>query len=957
MRVSLGYNSVKSSHRAGAAESHLNFASASELLMVAASPAPSMPPTPPEKPLLNDGFQLLETELAFAMETFATVLGRLGHAGLAERLPWTGNPLPPVNGPDRGLGQAYSIAFQLLNIVEERVAAQVRRWREKAHGPVAEKGLWPDKLQAMRHMGLGAPEILEVLRRVRVEPVLTAHPTEAKRETVRERHREIYDLMQTRENPSFTERERERGRRFLEGQLEALWRTGEIHVTRPSITQELDNALFYLREVFPEAVSRAHTHLREAWHEAGFAPGDLESLPPMVKFGTWIGGDRDGHPGVTAPVTRQALISLRYNALRLFARQLERLAHNLPLSKHFQPVPPELEVLIGRLAGDLEGEGIVDVPALVRQHHEEPWRAAAHLMRNKVLLSRDKPEAPAVYHSPADLEADLALLAKTLDAAGASTLVHDFIYPIRRQLATFGFHCATLDIRQNSAFHQKALGQLLSKAGILGAETFEHWSDDDRRAFLDKELRSPRPFLSPGIPAGPEADAVLECYRILAEHRADHGNAGLGALIVSMTRGVADLLTVYLLAREAGLMEMSPHGLRCPLPVVPLFETMDDLEAAPGIVEAFLSHPVTRRSIGGEEDGDFQMMLGYSDSNKDCGIMASQWGLHKAQKVLSEVCARHGVRAVFFHGRGGTVGRGAGPIHWFMEALPHGTLSGAFRMTEQGETIAQKYAHLGAATYHTELMVASVASATAKHRKAKTQIDTDPILLEKLAGWSKTAYRDFLQASDFMAFYRTATPIDALENARIGSRPARRTGRATLEDLRAIPWVFSWTQSRFYLPGWYGAGSALEKLRQQDPQGFEHLASQTRRDAFLRYVITNIDGSLSSANEDMMRAYADLVPDAEIRDRFLGLILAELHRTREAVQDLFNGSFSQRRPRMARTLAIREEPLRVLHHQQISLLRQWRARIANGDAAGADAMIPDLLISVNAISSGLRTTG
>lgn len=909
------------------------------------------------KDLLNDGFQLLESELAFSMEVFGSVLERLGYHDLAEKLPWNGHALPVVEGPDRGLGQAYSIAFQLLNIVEERVAAQVRRWREKSLGPAAEQGLWPDKISEMRELGLSIPEMLDVFSKVRVEPVLTAHPTEAKRETVRERHREIYDLMQARENPAFTARERQRGRHFLEAQLEALWRTGEIHVTRPSITQELENALFYLREVFPEAVSRAHTHLREAWSEAGFKQSDLDSLPPMIRFGTWIGGDRDGHPGVTAEVTRQALSSLRHNALRLFARQLERLAHNLPLSRHFQQVPPELEVLIERLAGEIDGRRDVDVAALLRQHHEEPWRAAAHLMRHKILLSRDQRDAPHIYRTPADLEADLDVLEHALGACGGSSLAVDFIKPIRRQLAVFGFYSATLDVRQNSAFHQKALGQLLHKAGVPGAENFAEWSEAERITWLEKELHSPRPFLAPGLPAGPEADAVLDCYRVLKDHLACHGGAGLGALIVSMTRGTADLLTVYLLAREAGLIEMTADGPRCLLPVVPLFETMDDLEQAPAIVEEFLSHPVTRRSLAAGDGANFQMMLGYSDSNKDCGILASQWALHKAQKVLSAVCVHHGVRPVFFHGRGGTVGRGAGPTHWFMEALPHGALGGAFRMTEQGETIAQKYAHLGSATYHTELLMASVASATAKHRTTDAVGDADPDLLEQLAGWSRESYRDLLHAPGFIEFYRAATPIDALENARIGSRPARRTGQATLDDLRAIPWVFSWTQSRFYLPGWYGAGTALERLQREDAAAFARLAEQNRRTAFLRYVVTNIDSSLASANEEIMRSYAALVPDAALRERFLSMILDEFERTRGALADLFQRTFPERRPRMVRTLAIREEPLRVLHTQQISLLGEWRKRLENGDTIGAEAMVPDLLISVNAIASGLRTTG
>ena len=910
-------------------------------------------PTPAaETPKILVGFQILDSELAYAMDAFREVLARLGHSDLADRLPWGEREPEIVEGRDRALGQAYSIAFQLLNLVEERAAVQVRRLREKDHGPTAEKGMWPEKIRTMTAAGLTPGDILDILRQVRVEPVLTAHPTEAKRETVRERHREIYDLMQIRENPAYTEREQARGRRFLEASLESLWRTGEIHVTRPSIHQELENALFYLREVFPEAVSRAHTHLREAWESAGFPAADLDNLPPMIRFGTWIGGDRDGHPGVTADVTRHALGALRYNALRLFARKLERLGYDLPLSRHFQNVPAELDSLIARLSAELSGDPAV--AKLAMQHAEEPWRLAALLIRLKILFTRDNPAAEAIYRTPTCLRADLDIIERTLDETGAGNLASGLIRPIRRLMDAFGFHSATLDVRQNSAFHERALGQLLLKAGIVKEGEFEHWDAARRLAFLNSELESPRPFLAPGMSAGPEADAVLDCHRVLTGHLARFGRDGLGALIVSMTRNTADLLTVYVLAREAGLMQISGDGLTCPLPVVPLFETMDDLENAPRIVEEFLSHPVTQRSLSG---GDFQMMLGYSDSNKDCGILASQWALHKAQLELADVCRRHGVRPVFFHGRGGTVGRGAGPAHWFMEALPQGALGGAFRMTEQGETISQKYAHLGSATYQTELLVASVASATAKHRHKSTAEDVDFQLFENLTRWSREAYRGLLHAPGFIEFYRSATPIDALENSRIGSRPARRTGRATLDDLRAIPWVFSWTQSRFYLPGWFGAGSAFDRLRAEDPQAFARLAEQVRRLPFARYVITNIDSSIASANEDIMRSYAALVPDEELRNRFLNTILEEFHRTRAAVKNLFAADFATRRPRMARTLETREQPLRILHTQQVSLLREWRTLIAAGDESAAEAMIPDLLISVNAISSGLRTTG
>ncbi len=932
--------------------------------------------------LRTQGFTLLDTDLKFLMEAFATTLARLGEHHLAKCLPWTGDVAGASSHLDRKLGQAYSIAFQLLNIVEERTAARVRRMRETQFGPASEKGLWTDNMQRMVAAGLSENAILEVLKSVVVEPVLTAHPTESKRDTARERHNEIYGLMNKHENADYTPREQTRLKRMLEVQLEGLWRTGEIHVTRPSIDAELQNALHYLREVFPETLARAHTHLREAWENAGFDPAAMDDMPPLVTFGSWIGGDRDGHPFVTADVTRTALKALRVNALRVQRRGLEALAHQLPLSVLFQPTPPALTEMIEKLAAELRGQPGVDVSYILERNREEPWRAAVYLMRAKVLLAIEgkvgddvrSPSAPsspstdrdssrrplhrsAAYQTPIELVDDLRILEATLVSVGAHAIVRELIVPFKRQIAAFGFHSAALDIRQNSAFHEKALAQLLTAAGIADGASFESWSIEKKRALLEKELASPRPFLAPGISAGHEADTVLACHRVIAEHRAHHGNAGLGALIVSMTRRVEDLFIVYLLAREAGLMEWTDEGLRCPLPVTPLFETMSDLEAGPGIVEEFLAHPVTQRSVRASGEPFLQMMVGYSDSNKDCGIFASQWALHRAQSELSQTTLERGVKPVFFHGRGGTVGRGAGPTHFFMEALPTGSLQGRLRMTEQGETIGQKYAHFASAVFNIELLMASASATTARHLHAEKSCDILAPTLDKLALWSRDAYRALLHEPDFMKFYRSATPIDALENARIGSRPARRTGQATLEDLRAIPWVFSWTQSRFYLPGWFGAGSALAKLQKDEPAAWNQLKSQVSTHPFLRYVFANIESSIVSANEDWMHRYAALVPDQEVRERFLGIIIGEFHRTRDVLDTLFDGKFANRRPRMAFTLQIREQPLTVLHDQQLQLLKTWREKVAAGKADEAEAIIPDILVSINAVASGLRTTG
>ena len=914
-----------------------------------------MPPQDCRQDLTTTGFNLLESEIRFLIKAFGSVLRRLGEDRLADQLPWNGGQVVTPEASDQAFGQATSIAFQLLNIVEERVAAQIRRMREKVHGPEAEKGLWPDKLRQIRALALDDDALLSLLDNLHVEPVLTAHPTEAKPESVRERHREIYKLMQAHENQNLTPREQTRIRERIEAVIESLWRTGEIHVTRPSIRQERENTLYYLREILPEALLRTQRHFQEAWRATGGAPGAAAHAAAGIQFGSWVGGDRDGHPLVTADVTADTLRALRVNTLRVLARHLDAAAYHLPLSKHFKQTPKELLDLITRLAEAVESERAANLTSIIAAHREHPWRAAALMMRQRVLAARDFLPGGTAYATPEQLDSDLAILESTLQQNGATALADQYIAPVRTLLRTLGFHGARLDIRQNSAFHDAAIAQLLAKARIPDGENWTDWTPEAKQAFLLDELATPRPFLPRDTSAGPEADAVLSTYRVLSQHIAAHGAGALGALIVSMTRHTADLLAVYLLAREAGLLEIPGPDARCPLPVVPLFETIDDLENAPHILNAFLQHPITR--AGTAAGNTIQVMLGYSDSNKDCGILASQWALHSAQTRLTSTICEAGFQPLFFHGRGGTVGRGAGPTHWFMEALPQGSLATGLRMTEQGETIARKYGHTGAATYNLELLVASAAAAKARHLRNSPRPAPCPDIMRGLAAWSRESYTALLHSPGFLDFHRQATPIDALENANIGSRPARRSGRATFEDLRAIPWVFSWTQARFYLPGWYGTGTALEQLQQQNPEGFDTLAEALKNSPFARFVFTNIESSVASANPDLMRAYATLADTPDTVSSPLNTILREYERTRSLLHDLFGGTFDQRRPRLARTLAIREAPLRTLHLQQIELLRTWRQHLADNNTPAANSLLPNLLVSVNAIASGLRTTG
>jgi phosphoenolpyruvate carboxylase len=897
-------------------------------------------------------------ELQFVMECFREVLHEAGESELARALPWLdgASPEAAADVPPERLVQALSIAFQLLAMVEQRAAVQYRRIVETRQGLAAVPALWGDALAHLSDRGVDSAAIAAALPDIRVEIVLTAHPTEAKRATVLEHHRAIYLLLVRRADPRWTPFERQAIRREMLALLTTLWRTGEIFLDKPDVASERRNILHYLRNVFPDVLPLLDERLRQAWEAAGRDPALLASpgALPRLRFGTWVGGDRDGHPLVTAAVTRESFAELRRSALQLLHGQLRELARSLSLSDQLQEPSAALLARIGEAAAALGPAG----EAAVARNPNEPWRQWLNLIQARLPLAPE-PGTP-VYAGPAELDADLQALAVDLQAVGAERLAAQLVQPVIRSVRSFGFHLAVLDIRQNSRVHDLALGQLLAAAGIPEHDVAA-WDEARRLELLERELASPRPFTRSEAGVGPEADMVLSSYRVLAGELRAHGTGGVGALIVSMTRGVADLLALYLFAREVGLLAETPEGPACPIPVVPLFETIDDLERSPGILAAFLDHPFTRRSLEeqrrlrAESDLVQQVMVGYSDSNKDGGLVASMWALYRAQAALAEVGRARGVRVRFFHGRGGTISRGAGPTHRFLKALPAGAVGGDLRLTEQGETIAQKYANRITASYNLELLLAGVARATLLERHARPAPHALEATMDRLAAWSRAAYAELVTADGFIAFFRQATPVDALEQSRIGSRPARRTGQATLADLRAIPWVFSWSQARFFLPGWYGVGSALAQLRQSDPEAFAELGRQLLAWAPLHYVLSNAATSVTTADPEVMGWYAGLVADVAVRETLLGRILAEYERTRQMLELVYGAPLAERRPNVEAMVRARAQGLRVLHRRQIALLRDWRSGQARGDAA--DDVLPRLLLTINAIADGLGSTG
>lgn len=880
--------------------------------------------------LIEEGLLDVEKTHQLLVTLFVDQLDRLGAKEAAELIRNLSSTerLETVT-PGSNSIQALSYYFQLLNLAEEHVANRMRVRRESTLGGAVNKGHWMSYLQQLKEAGHDADELRGSMASLSVEAVFTKHPTEAKRWSVLRIHREIVDMLKERET-CHSGYEIDLNTTTLSELLERLWLTGEVFARKPKIDDEFSNLLYYLTEILPETQSEIDERLSYAWEQTWPESEPLKTDEfPLLRFGSWVGGDRDGHPLVTAEITKKTLLRLRSEALRVVEKRIQLIALRLDFAPLQTPPPMEL---VDELRPKLDEEAL----------EKSPWQSYIRDIAAGLATS-----------TPAETTTRLKKLQDWLDCAGAKSFAKLQLRPLIRLIHCMGFHLARVDIRQNSTYYEKALSQMMVKAGIADAANFSNWSEEAKRAFINQELRSSRPLTLGSTTLPPEASAVRDCFRVVAEHIEAYGTDGLGVLIVSMTRTLTDLLIVYVLCKEVGLCVDDGEGLRCKLPVTPLYETYEDLKCAPGITNEFLHHEVTKRSLESDAKGDprLTIMLGYSDSNKDTGILSSQWVLQSAQRELLEVGKASGVAIQFFHGRGGTIGRGAGPTHRFLEALPKSALEGGLRTTEQGEVIGQKYNTSETAAANLESLVASTFGASVLSRDRVF----DPRLagiLDRLSASSQKHYRSLIEADGFMTFYRQATPIDAIELSRIGSRPSRRTGQATLNDLRAIPWVFSWNQSRFYITGWYGVGKALEELSEASPDDFAHLRDGMEPKPFLRYFFYNVESSLSSADKEWMSAYGALVPDEAIRSWFMDTIFEEHARVERGLARLFGAELTQRRPRFWKTLQDREPALRTLHRAQIELLRDLR-----NSETPEPATVERLLLVLNAIASGLRTTG
>lgn len=904
-------------------------------------------------------------DFEFLLECLKEVLIENGEETIANEIPFI-NKYPFENGvqlSDKHI-QMYSLVFQLVNMAEVNGAVQHRRAVENEQEISSVSGLFANNIKNLLDTGVSEDVILDKMPQMQIEPVLTAHPTEAKRATVLDHHRDLYLLLVSLENKMYSVKELMNIRHNIKLTLYRLWKTGEIYMEKPDLNSELRNIVHYLVNVFPEVIPVLDRRLIQAWKACGLSKQNLldHHSFPKISFGNWVGGDRDGHPLVTDTVTAETLQMLRLNAFVVIRRKLTALVKQLSFACELDECNPVLKSRIEEIVAEL---GELGTEALER-NKGEVFRQFTNLILAKLPVDTQRGHATQLsehqgsYRFAYQMLEDLDLLKQSLLSYGAKAIAFDDVNIAIRNVQTFGFHLAKLDIRQNSAFHDKAIEQLL-QAAQFEETNFSEWNEEKRLEFLNNELRSNRPFTHQSAELGENAKAVLACYRVVEAHVSKYGGEGIGSFIVSMTRSLSDLLAVYLLAREAGLTKQIPEGLICEIPVVPLLETIEDLENGPEILEGFLNHAFTKRSlehfrkVRSYKNLRQQVMVGYSDSNKDGGIIASQWNLYKAQFKLSEIGEKHGVKITFFHGKGGSISRGSGPTHYFIKALPYQAIQGNVRLTEQGETIAQKYENKVNAEYNLELLVANSLSKTIMDERSERKYHPLANILDDLAKQSKVHYEALTHHDGFIQFFRQATPIDAIETSKIGSRPAKRTGANSLDDLRAIPWVFSWSQSRYHMTSWYGVGTSLNNLKKSNPENYEKFKEATKKDSFIRYVLTNVDTSLAATDEEIITAYAQLVEDDQVKKEFLNLFLSELQLTRELLLDLLGEEIEVRRVNHHFSNHLRAPLMAHLHEKQIDLLKHWRKRKAEGE--NVDELQRELMLTINAIASAMRNTG
>jgi len=825
------------------------------------------------------------------------------------------------------LVRAFTVYFHLANVAE-----QVHRIEDLNSGSPNFANQFEETVQALADSGIAPQEISNLVARAELRPVFTAHPTEASRRAILDKLAMVSRLIEQRSESRRTEADRRRIDRRIEELVEAIWQTDELRHVRPEPLDEARAVLYYLDLTVREAVPDLLDEMQAALRSIGQA---LPTDRAPIRFGSWVGGDRDGNPNVSPATTDLVLGLQRRRALEILVDAVGALGHELSVSTRVHGVSDEL-----REAVDAARPVLQDVPG--RLDWSEPYRVRCEAIRRRLVASADGDTSRRGYRTPAHLDADLEVIERSLRENSGELLADGIVSRVRRILQVIGFHFATLDIREHSDRHHEALATLFAANDLDYAGT----SDADRADLLAAELASRRPLAPPSTPDDAGALALFRTLRTIMDR---DGDAVIESYIISMTQGVEDVLAPVVLAREVGLVDLAHDTAR--LGFVPLFETIDDLRSiGPTLRSLFAVEPY--RQIIDLRGGTQAVMVGYSDSNTDGGITTSQWEIHKALRAIRDVSTDTGIPIRVFHGRGGTIGRGGGPTHASILSQPNGVLDGEVKFTEQGEVIADKYGHPEIARRNLDLAFTAVLEASLAHKSPRHDEGTITrwySIMDGMANDAYAAYRRFVETPGLVEYFTTSTPVEELGEMNIGSRPARRRGAtAGIADLRAIPWVFGWTQSRQIIPGWFGAGSGLAACRAAGHG--DEMRRMFEDWHFFRTFISNVEMTLTKTDLTIARHYVERLVDPSLHHLF-DTVVDEYHRTVDEVRAVTGEDLLAEKPMLRRTLAVRDAYLDPINVLQVEMLHRSRA----GEVS--EELQRGLLLTINGIAAGMRNTG